>query len=154
MGPLIHVRYSGHKRFTIFNLVHGLFEQLSMAEELTSNEGEGILPVTTISGPKKRRSFTIQQKLEALMLLEKNGNLLKTARELNMNRRVLQRWQADKNNLTKTAASSDPKSLSRKRLAPKEMRSVEEESGRPVGNFWVSLHLHFVQLGLYLVWCR
>ena len=152
MGPLIHVRYSGHKRFTIFNLVHGLFEQLSMAEELTSNEGEGIVPVT--AGPKKRRSFTIQQKLEALMLLEKNGNLLKTARELNMNRRVLQRWQADKNNLTKTAASSDPKSLSRKRLAPKEVRSVEEESGRPVGNFWVSLHLHFVQLELYLVWCR
>ena len=125
-----------------------------MAEELTSNQGEGILPVTAISGPKKRRSFTIQQKLEALMLLEKNGNLLKTARELNMNRRVLQRWQADKNNLTKTAASSDPKSLSRKRLAPKETRSVEEESGRPVGNFWVCLHLHFVQLELYLVWCR
>ena len=124
-----------------------------MAEELKSNEEEGILPVTAISEPKKRRSFTIQQKLEALVLLEKNGNLLKTARELNMNRRVLQRWQADKNNLTKTAASSDPKSLRRKRLAPNEMRSVEEESGRPVGNFWASFHLYFVQLGLYLMWC-
>ena len=112
-----------------------------MAEELTSNKGVGISPVTAISGPKKRRSFTIQQKLEALMLLEKNGNLLKTARELNMNRRVLQRWQADKNNLTKTAASSDPKSLSRKRLAPKEVRSVEEESGRLVGNFCICFNL-------------
>lgn len=53
-----------------------------------------------------RRSFTVKQKLELLRQVEKNKNLDKTARDNNINRRLLQRWRNDKDKLLAEATKS------------------------------------------------
>ena len=51
-----------------------------------------------------RRTFTVKQKLELLRQVEKNKN--KTARDNNINRRLLQRWKNGKDKLLAEATKS------------------------------------------------
>ena len=53
-----------------------------------------------------RASYTVQQKLDVLRLVEKNKNLDRTARELNINRRTIQKWRACKQKLLAEATKS------------------------------------------------
>ena len=57
---------------------------------------------------KKRRSYTLKEKLAILQLAKENNNLDKTARDLKIDRRLLQRWRA-KHTLLARAAELDPK---------------------------------------------
>lgn len=57
---------------------------------------------------KKRRSYTLKEKLAILQLAKENNNLDKTARDLKIDRRLLQRWRA-KHTLLARAAEFDPK---------------------------------------------
>ena len=63
---------------------------------------------------KPRTSYTLKEKIEALNLIKSNHNLDKTARQLGINRRVLQKWQAEQKVLTE-AAELDPQSRRRVR---------------------------------------
>ena len=61
---------------------------------------------------KPRTSYTLKEKIEALSLIKSNQNLDKTARQLGINRRVLQKWQAEERLLSE-AAAQDPQSRRR-----------------------------------------
>ena len=63
---------------------------------------------------KPRTSYTLKEKIEALNLIKSNHNLDKTARQLGINRRVLQKWQAEQKVLSE-AAELDPQSRRRVR---------------------------------------
>ena len=63
---------------------------------------------------KPRASYTLKEKTEALNLIKSNHNLDKTARQLGINRRVLQKWQAEQKVLSE-AAELDPQSRRRVR---------------------------------------
>ena len=63
---------------------------------------------------KPRTSYTLREKIEALNLIKSNHNLDKTARQLGINRRTLQKWQAEQRLLSE-AAAQDPQSRRRVR---------------------------------------
>ena len=76
-----------------------------------------------------RASYTIQQKLDVLRKVEKNNNLDKTARELNINRRTIQKWRASKQQLlseaTKTSGANSRRICVKRKMEGGKYKELE-----------------------------
>lgn len=81
-------------------------------------------------GKTSRKRYSISKKLEVLRLVRNNKNLDKTARETGINRRVIQRWQKEKQTLlalATTSAGGKKKRINKDKAAMGKFPELEKE---------------------------